>query len=64
MTLQITTLSCSNKRYNVLIKGVRITILYLRGSHYLANAQVKSYFPKTEIAIFTRAVNIVLHQLL
>ena len=56
MTLQITTLSCSNKQYNVCIKGVIITTLYLQGLHKLANAQVKSNFPKSEIAIFTRAL--------
>ena len=52
MTLQITvtTLSCSNKQYNVLIKRVRNMILNLQGLHNFANAQVKSYFPKTEIA--------------
>ena len=39
-------------------------ILFLRDLHYLKNALVKNYFPKTEIAIFTRAVNIVLCQFL
>ena len=64
MILQIPTLSCSNKHYNVLIKRVRIAILYLRSLHNLANAQVKSYFPKTENSIFTRAVNMELRQFL
>ena len=52
------------KQYNVLIKRVRLTILYLRGLHNLAHAQLEDYFPKTDIAIFTRAVNIVLRQFL
>ena len=64
MTLHISTLSCFNKQYNVLIKSIRITILYLKGLCIIANAQVKSYFPKTETAIFTRAVIIILRQFL
>ena len=62
MTLQIPSSSCPNKQYNVCIKMVRITILYLWDLHNLENALVESYFPKTEITSFTRAVNIVLCQ--
>ena len=62
MTLHITTLPCFNKQYSVLIIRIRITILYLRGLCIIANTQVKSYFPKTETAIFTKAVIIILRQ--
>ena len=39
-------------------------ILYLWDLHNLENALVESYFPKTEITSFTRAVNKVLCQFL
>ena len=51
MTLQIPTNSIMFE-----LKGLEERV------YTFENAQVKSYFPKTEIAIFTRAVNIVLCQ--
>ena len=54
----------SNTRQVPAGKRVKRTILLLWDLHYLANALVKIYFPKTEIATFTRAVNIVQCQFL
>ena len=50
MTLHTRTLPSPKRQYNVGMKMVRRTILYLWSFHYLADTYVKSYFTKSEIA--------------